>query len=235
MHFGLGTGKVENRNLSGFHFKTPKICFHFQVSLPHTASITQLMTASHQRVLLGISLEQRSVPEPGSGEKNTPKEVINKGYDTMAWYFSVHSWRRDRREVPCPNQRASWMKCQSFLLDNYVPVNRQNPLVPSETSSISALWVSSSGQPSSTMQNQCLHTLSCLFLSFSKIVPQTRQHSIAQASFHKEPVSSLGTAFVLLPNIQSHLHSGLGLDGQERLQESDSEGTDLAKSDAQVL
>lgn len=40
---------------------------------------------------------------------------------------------------------------------------------------------------------------------------------------------------MLLPSIQSHLHSGLGLDGQERLQESDSEGTDLAKSDAQVL
>lgn len=47
MHFELGTGKAENSNLSGFHFKTRnKFCFHFQVSLQHTASITQLMTAS---------------------------------------------------------------------------------------------------------------------------------------------------------------------------------------------
>lgn len=47
MHLVFGTGKVKDGNFSDFNFKTHKqLKFHFQLSVPKTAPITQLMTAS---------------------------------------------------------------------------------------------------------------------------------------------------------------------------------------------
>lgn len=42
-----------------------------------------------------------------------------------------------------------------------------------------------------------------------------------QSGFCRDPVSSLGSAFLILPNIQSELQPGFGLVSQDRLHEPD--------------
>lgn len=83
------------------------------------------------------------------------------------------------------------------------------------------------------MQNQCEHSPSFFLLHLQDSSSEETAFRVDNRAtqLHREPVSSLGTAFLLLPNMQSKQHPGLGLGGRDRLQEPDSKGSDLAKRD----
>lgn len=185
-------------------------------------------------MLLGICLEQRTVPKQGSKKKNIPYEVIDKGYDAMVLLHSQLKEETGGKSLLKTKRQAERDAKAFFLITMYLSIGKIIRFPPK-----SPIYLFCGSPAVDRHLPPCKINVSTAHLSsFSKTVPQRRQHSdwtIAQPGFCREPVSSLGTAFLLLPNTRSELHPGLGLGSQDRLQEPDSKKSDLAKRDQHML